>query len=177
MPLVSAADVTVVAAAARRLHLVATTDALPELQGPEVVLTDDYAGTAWSVRFYDPSVLPELGTLADDAPGAVRRVLGVSATVYHLTVAVGGGLSEHHAHHSGVALANQHARAARDLERVRRAHPHRGDLVDELRDCVHLGLDRACALLVAELTSGRVRPAIGASAQQCLDAAVGDLLR
>lgn len=177
LPLVAAGRVTVVAAAAQRLHLVATTDQFPEPQGPEVALSDDYRGTTWTVRFYDPSVLPELGLLAEDSPAAVRRVLGISDTVYHLAVAVGGGLSGHHAQHSGVALANQHAKVFRDLDRLRRALPTQAPLVDELRDCVRLGLVRACALLATELTSGRVRPAPGTSAEDCLDAVLQDVSR
>lgn len=177
LPLVAAERVTVVAAAARRLHLVATTDPFPAPHGPEVALTDDYRGTSWAVRFFDASVLPELGLLADDSPAAVRRVLGISDTVYHLAVAVGGGLGGHHAQHSGVALANQHAKVFRDLDRVRRALPTQSALVDEFRDCLRLGLDRACALLVAELSSGRVRPAPGTSSEKCLDALLQDVSR
>lgn len=177
LPLVGAQRLTVLAAAAHRLHLVATTDPLPSPEGPEVALTDDYRGTVWTVRFYDPSVLPELGILTDDSPAAVRRTLGVSDVVYHLTVAVGGGLSGHHAQHSGVALANQHARAFRDLDRVRRALPGSSALVDELRDCVRLGLDRASALVAAELTSGRVQAAEGTSAEDCLRAVLQDVTR
>ena len=177
LPLVAACELTVVAAAAQRLHLVATTEPLPAPQGPEVELTGDYRGTAWTIRFYDPSVLPELGILADDSPAAVRRALGVSDTVYHLTVSVGGGLSGHHAQHSGVALANQHARLARELDRVRRALPAQPQLVDEFRDCVRLGLDGAAALLAAELTAGRVRPALGTPASECLQAVLEDVRR
>jgi len=128
LPLVAAGGVTVVAAAARRLHLVATTDRLPAPDGPEVEVADEHRGIAWTVRFFDPSVLPGLGVLADDGPHDVRRVLGIADTVYHLTVAGGGGLTGHHAQHSGVALANQHAKALRAWEtprcgRRRLGHP------------------------------------------------------
>jgi hypothetical protein len=177
LPLLAAGGVTVVAAAAQRLHLVATTDPLPRPQGPEVALSDSYLGTEWTVRFYDSSLLPELGILTEDSPSAVRRALGVTATVYHLTVAVGGGLGSHHAQHSGVALANQHARTIRDLDRVRTALPHQPRLVDEFRDCVRLGLSRASALLAAELTSGRVQPVAGASTDDVLEAVVRDVSR
>ena len=136
---------------------------------------DEHQGTAWVVRFYDPSVLPDLGMLADDPPEEVRRVLGISGTLYHLTVAVGGGLSGHHAQHTGVALANQHAKTFRDLERVRRALPRRTRTVEELAACVRLGLDRACALLATDLTSGRVVPAPGTSSADCLAALLDDL--
>lgn len=177
LPLVAAGDLTVVAAAARRLHLVATTDPLPAPSGPEVELVDEHVGVRWRVRFYDPSVLPELGVLDEDPPDVVRRVLGISDTVYHLTVAIGGGLSGHHASHSGVALANQHAQVGRDLERIRRALPRQREVVDELGICARLGLDRATALLAADLTSGRVGAESGAPAAASLDAVLRDTTR
>jgi hypothetical protein len=176
LPLVAAREVTVIAAAAHRLHLLATTDTLPAPHGPEVEVKDGHQGVRWTVRFYDPSVLPELGLLAEgDDPADVRRVLGVADTVYHLTVDVGGGLSGHHAQHSGVALANQHAKASRDLDRLRRAVPHQARTVDELGACVRNGLDRAAALLAADLTEGRVVPVAGTPAATCLDAVMEDL--
>lgn len=177
LPLVAADRLTVVAAATQRLHLVATTDPLPAPQGPEVEFGDEHHGRSWRVRFYDPSVLPALGVLADDSPDAVRRVLGISDTVYHLAVAVGGGLSGHHAQHSGVALANQHAHLVRELDRLRAALPGRIDLVNEFADCVRLGLDRASGLLAGELTAGRVRPVTGTTAGSCLDAVLDDVAR
>jgi hypothetical protein len=178
LPLVAARDVTVVAAAAHRLHLVATTDALPAPQGPEVELVEAYQGVGWTVRFLDPSVLPELGLLTgNDEAADVRRVLGVADTVYHLAVDVGGGLGAHHAQHSGVALANQHAKALRDLDRVRRALPRQARTVDELGVCVRNGLDRATALLAADLTGGRVVPAAGTPAASCLEAVLADVTR
>lgn len=177
LPLVSAQGLTVVAAATQRLHLLATTDALPALQGPEVAFKDEYQGVTWTLRFYDPSVMPELGLLAEDSPAEVRRVLGVADTVYHLAVAAGGGLSVHHAQHSGVALANQHAKTVRDLDRIRRALPKQVRAVDELGACVRNGLDRASALLAADLTSGRVVPDPGAPAALCLEAVLDDVTR
>lgn len=177
LPLVAARELTVIAAAAHQLHLLATTEVLPSLQGPEVELTDQLPGLSWSVRFYDPSVLPALGLLAGDSPDDVRRVLGVTDAVYHLTVGVGGGLSGHHAQHSGVALANQHAKAGRDLERIRRALPRQARTVDELAACVRNGFDRASALLAADLTSGRVVPTAGTPALACLEAVLEDVSR
>lgn len=176
LPLIAAGGVTVVAAAAQRLHLVATTDRLPAPDGPEVEIPDEHRGIAWTVRFFDPSVLPELGVLADDGPHDVRRVLGIADTVYHLTVA-GGGLTRHHAQHSGVALANQHAKALRDLDRIRRALPGRQRIVEEFGVCARLGLDRAAALLAGDLTSGRVVPAVGMPAASCVDAVLDDVNR
>jgi len=177
LPLVSADDVTVVAAASRRLHLVATTDRLPAPQAPEVAVVDEHAGTRWTVRFFDPSVLPGLGILAEDTPEEVRRVLGVIDTVYHLTVEAGGGLTGHHAQHSGVALANLHAKTIRDLDRIRHALPQQAQLVDELGACARLGLDRAASLLATELTSGRVAPAPGTPADACVAAVLEDVTR
>jgi hypothetical protein len=172
LPLLTAGRLTVIAAAGRDLHLVATTDPLPPPRGQEVELVDEHAGTTWTLRFYDPSVLPQLGVLGEDTPEAVRQALGISDVVYHLTVSVGGGLTGHHAQHSGVALANRHASTTRDLARIRRAHPREAALVDELEPCVRLGLHRATALLAREITSGRIDLPWGAPA----DAAVAALL-
>lgn len=175
LPLVAADEITVVAAAAQRLHLIATTHRLPTPVGREAEDAEAFRGVAWTVRFYDPSVLPDLGLLVDDSPAEVRRALGVTDTVYHLAVAVGGGLGAHHAQHSGVALANQHARTGRDLERVRRALPHQIAGVDELGSCVRNGLDLAAALLAAELTSGRVAAEAGTPAAASLESVVADV--
>lgn len=177
LPLAAAGEMTVVAAAARRLHLLATPEHLPTPQGPEVELRDHHRGLSWTLRFYDPAILPELGLLPDDSPAEVRRALGIADVVYHLTVDVGGGLSAHHAQHSGVALANQHAKTLRDLDQLRRALPSQQHSVDELAVCSRLGLDRAAALLAAELTSGRVVPVAGAPAAACLAAVMEDLAR
>ncbi len=64
LPLVAAGRLSVVAAAGRDLHLVATTDPLPPLRGQEVDLGDAYQGTGLTLRFYDTSVLPQLRVLA-----------------------------------------------------------------------------------------------------------------
>lgn len=175
LPLVAARHVTVIAAAAQRLHLLATTDVLPAPNGPEVELTDEYQGLTWTVRFYDPSVLPDLGLSGEDSPDAVRRILGVADTVYHLAIDVGGGLSAHHAQHSGVALANQHAKVVRDLERIRRALPQQVRGVDELGACVRTGLDLAAALLASQLTAGRVVSDPGTPAAVSLQAVLDDV--
>lgn len=175
LPLTAATDLTVVAAAARRLHLVATTDALPAPAGPEAAVVDEHRGARWTVRFFDASVLPGLGLLADDPPAEVRRVLGIGDAVYHLTVSAGGGLTGHHAQHSGVALANQHAKALRDLDRIRHALPRHERTVDELGACARLGLDRAAGLLAADLTAGRVAPGPGTPAADCVEAVLADV--
>lgn len=172
LPLVNAGSITVVAAAARRLHLIAIDGRLPAPTGTEVELADDYGGTRWWLRFYDPSVLPQLGLPGEDTPAEVQRILGISAVLYHLTVPPGGGLDGHHAQHSGVALANAHTRVGRDLDRLRTALPHRASAVDEFGVCVRIGLDRAAALLAYELTGGRVTPDEGTPAARCLDAVI-----
>lgn len=176
LPLVAGRPLTVAVAAARQLHLLAVTGSLPAVvDGPDD--EDEHAGVHWVVRFYDPSVLPELGLLADDDPAAVRRVLGVSEPVYHLTVTAGGGLDAHHAQHSGVALANRHTRTGRDLERVRAALPGRSALVDEFGVCVRLELDTAAGALARELSSGRVSSPLGTPAGATLAALVADVRR
>lgn len=177
LPLVAARNITVLAAAARRLHLMAIDGALATPVGPEVELTDDFRATHWRLRFYDPSLVPELGLLADDPPADVRRVLGIHDTIYHLTVAPGGGLDVHHAQHSGVALANLHSRVGRDLERLRDALPLRAGTVDEFGACVRMGLDRAAALLAGDLTGGRVAPQAGMPATAYLDAVLAQVSR
>lgn len=150
LPLAGRTAVTVAVAAARDLHLVATADPLPAPQGPEVELAEEYAGVSWSVRFFDVTILPELGLVGDD-PAAVRRVLGVADVVYHLSVSPGGGLGPHHAQHAGVALANQHAAAVRDGQAIRRAFPGRESLVDEFVTAERLGLVHAAHLLAREI--------------------------
>lgn len=158
LPLLRAGqEVTVLVAAARHLHLVATTDPLPAPRGQEVAEPGSDGDLTWTVRFYDPVVLPALALAEPDgepAPASVRRVLGVSDVIYHLSVAPGGGLAPHHAQHAGTGLANQHAAAVRDADTLRAALPGREDLVDELAVAERLGLHRAVRLLAAELAPG-----------------------
>ncbi|MGL5810776.1 MAG: hypothetical protein ACRCYQ_12605 [Nocardioides sp.] len=153
LPLAGRSNLTVAVAAARDLHLVATAEPLPPPRGPEVEVADEFAGVRWSVRFFDPSILPELGLVgaASDDPRAVRRVLGVADVIYHVSVAVGGGLTAHHAQHAGVALANQHAAAIRDGQAIRHAYRGREHLVDEFVVADRLGLVEAARLLAARI--------------------------
>ena len=154
LPLLTARPLQVVAVGNRYLHVLATTDPLPAPQGQEVELADDLDGLHWTVRFFDPVVLPELG-LVDESAGArpadVRRVLGVADVVYHLSVAPGGGLSGHHAQHAGTGLANSHAAAARDHEALRDAARGREELVDEFAVAERVGLPHAARLLAAAI--------------------------
>ncbi len=151
LPLVGADRLTVAVAATRELHLVATTDPLPPPRGPEVEIRGEQAGITWTVRFFDATILPELGLLADDDPSQVRRVLGVADVIYHLSVSPGGGLGPHHAQHAGVALANRHAAAVRDGQAIRHAFPGREALVDEFVVAERLGLAHAARLLAAQI--------------------------
>ncbi len=154
LPLSDDRPLTVAIAAARELHLVATHDRLPAPRGPEVEVSEEAAGVRWTVRFFDPSILPELGLVGstgEDATLAVRRVLGVADVVYHLSVSIGGGLTVHHAQHAGVALANQHAAAVRDGQQLRRAFPGREALVDEFVRADRLDLPLSARLLAREI--------------------------
>ena len=157
LPLLAAGRVTVVVAAARHLHLIATTDRLPAPRGQEVAEPDELDGLSWTVRFYDPVVLPELGMITEQAgadPVAVRRALGISDVLYHLSVTPGGGLTPHHAQHAGTALVNEHGAAARDGESLRALLPGQADVVDELITAERLGLHHSLRLLARVLAGG-----------------------
>lgn len=152
--------VTVLAAGARNLHVIATTDRLAPPTGPEVALEDEVDGLRWTLRFFDPVVVPQLG-LVDETAGpnhqAVRRVLGVSTAIYHLTVQPGATLSAHQATHAGAGLAMDHLADVRDFESIRARARGAEALVDELEGAAAAGLVRAQALLAAEVAR-RVAP-------------------
>lgn len=145
---------TVVAAAARNLHVIATDEQLPPPSGAEVEVADELDGMAWSVRFLDPVVLPQLGMIDESTGPAfdrVRRVVGVATHHYHLVVRPGSQLTDHHAGHAGAGLAMDHLAEARDFETIR-AHARGAEhLVDELEGAVRAGLVRAQALLAREI--------------------------
>jgi hypothetical protein len=150
LPLLRAARLTVAAAGARNLHVVATEERFPAPVGQEVEVTGHADGLAWSLRFFDPVVLPVLGIVAEaagPAPEEVRRVLGIRTYLYHLVVGPGSQLAPHHATHAGTGLASAHAAATRDLEAIRAHAPGRQELVDELAGATTAGLVRAQALL------------------------------
>lgn len=154
LPLLAAPRLTVAVAAARHLHVIATSDALPAPRGQEVQEDDRDGDLAWTVRFFDPVVLPALAQVdesAGPAPADVRRVLGVADVAYHLTVAPGSGLTAHHAQHAGTGLANQHAAAVRDADTLRAALRGRERLVDEFAVAERLGLHHAVRLLAGAL--------------------------
>lgn len=155
MPLLAAGRFTVAAAAARNLHLVATAEPLGPLRGQEVELAARDNGLAWTVRFFDPVVLPALGLVDETAEAPafaeVRRRLGVVTVLYHLTASPGSTFSPHNAAHVGTGLASGHTAAARDFEAIRQRVRGREDLVDEMAGAAAAGLRRAQALLAAAI--------------------------
>lgn len=146
--------VTVAAAGVRNLHVVATTERLAPPTGEEVAVDDELGPLRWTLRFFDPVVLPALGVIDESAGPAsaqVRRVLGIATHLYHLIVQPGGQLTTHHAGHAGAGLAAEHVAAARDFEAIR-AHARGAEaLVDEMEGAAQAGLVRAQALLAAAI--------------------------
>lgn len=161
---------TVVAAGVRNLHVLATTERLAPPTGQEVAVDDQLGGMAWTVRFYDPVVLPPLGLIDESAAPAsalVRRTLGISTYLYHLIVQPGSELTGHHAGHAGAGLAATHVADARDFESIRVKARGSETLVDEMEGAALAGLVRAQALLAREIApwddtvtalAGRRRP-------------------
>ncbi|MEJ2869305.1 hypothetical protein WCD74_16130 [Actinomycetospora sp. OC33-EN08] len=150
MPLLAAGPFTVVAAGARNLHVLATTEPLGPLRGEEVELPGSLDGMEWAVRFYDPVVLPALGLIDEGErarPDEVRGTLGISTVLYHVVTQPGSGLSPHHAGHVGSGLAAGHSAAARDFDSLRSRARGRGALVDEMQGASVAGLARAQVLL------------------------------
>ena len=147
-------DVTVLAAGARNLHVIATTDQLAPPTGPEVALEDGVEGMRWTLRFFDPVLLPSLGLLDESSGPAyeqVRRILGVSTVVYHLVVQPGASLSGHQASHAGAGLAMDHLCDVREFETIRSRARGAEALVDEMEGAAAAGLTRAQALLAVEV--------------------------
>ena len=96
LPLVAANRITVAAVGARNLHVIGTVEALPAPAGPEVEMVDELDDLAWTLRFFDPVVVPAIGIIDEsDAPAYddVRRALGIRTVVYHLAVPPGGSLT------------------------------------------------------------------------------------
>src|ERR1700729_1478141 len=98
MPLLAPGPLTVAAVGARNLHVLATRDSLGPVRSPEVELSGSVEGLSWTLRFFDPVVLPEL-SLIDESEGPAfgegRHALGVSTVVYHFVASPGSGLSAH----------------------------------------------------------------------------------
>ena len=79
---------TVVAAGVGNLHVIGTRETFPPPKGLEVVSEGELPEMTWTLRFFDPVVAPELGLIDETSgePGAeVRRVLGISTHLYHLS--------------------------------------------------------------------------------------------
>lgn len=160
LPLLSGGPVIVAAVGARDLHVLATRESLGPVRGVEVEVAGELPGLTWTLRFYDPVVLPDLGLLQETGERAreqVRRALGIATVLYHLVAEPGSGLTPHHATHVGTALANSHASAVRDLEQLRRHARGAEPVVDELERALTADLPRAAALLARELAPGDER--------------------
>src|ERR1700729_186626 len=160
MPLLAPGPLTVAAVGARNLHVLATRDSLGPVRSPEVELAGSVEGLSWTLRFFDPVVLPELALIDESAGpafGEVRHALGVRTVVYHFVAEPGAGLSGHQAAHVGTGLAGGHSAVARDFETIRSRVRGREDLVDEMAGAAAAGLVRAHALLAAAIAL-RPRP-------------------
>jgi hypothetical protein len=154
MPLLAPGPLTVAAVGARNLHVLATRDSLGPVREPEVELPGTVEGLSWTLRFFDPVVLPELALIDESAGpafGEVRHALGISTVVYHFVAEPGTGLSGHQAAHVGTGLAGGHSAVARDFETIRSRVRGREELVDEMAGAAAAGLVRAHALLAATL--------------------------
>ena len=150
LPLIAAQRITVAAVGARNLHVIGTTEALPSPSGPEVEIHDELDDLSWTLRFFDPVVVPAIGMIDEGESPAydeVRRALGIRTVVYHLAVPPGGSLTSHHALHAGTGLAHSHAAAARDFDAIRAHAPRHEGLVDEMQGANVAGLQRAQVLL------------------------------
>lgn len=157
LPLVSAGRFTVVAVGTRYLHVIGTVDALPPPGGPEVELSGREGDLSWTLRFFDPVVLPALGLVDESqAPAGpqIRDILGLSRVVYHLTVPPGGGLTPHHALHSGTGLAHSHAAASRDYDSIAALLPTSATLVSEMRAAEAAEMHASVVLLARHLAPG-----------------------
>lgn len=157
LPLVAAGRITVAAAGVRMLHVIGTVESLPAPRGPEVEIADSLDDLAWSLRFFDPVVVPSLGMIDESAGPAheeVRRALGIRTVAYHLAVPPGGTLTAHHALHAGTGLAHAHAAAARDFDALRAHAPGRESLVDEMQGASIAGLTRAQVALAMAIAPG-----------------------
>lgn len=169
LPLVAAGHLTVAAVGARNLHVLATTESLGPLRGQEVELPGELDGVVWTLRFYDPVVVPALGLIDESAGPAsaeVRSALGISTVVYHLITQPGNGLAPHHAGHVGSGLASAHSSAARDFESIRSRVRGREVLVDEMEGAAVAGLARAQVLLARAIAPHNAT--VGAAAEASL---------
>jgi hypothetical protein len=154
LPLAGVDEFTVLAVGSRYLHVLATTDPLPEPEGQEVSVQDALGNMRWQLRFFDPIVAPGLGLIDEtDAPAPlqVRETLGVRSVMYHLSVPPGSGLTPHHALHAGTGLAHAHAAADRDFATLASLVPERGPVIHEMHAAHVNGLARAHLLLARDI--------------------------
>ena len=148
---------TVVAAGVGNLHVVATREELVAPSEAEVAMDSELGPLRWTLRFYDPVVLPALGMIDESAGPAgdrVRRTLGITTYLYHLIVQPGSQLTGHHAGHAGSGLANAHIAESRDYEEIRANAGSRTGLVDEMEGAARAGLPKAQALLAVQIAPG-----------------------
>jgi hypothetical protein len=157
LPLVAAGAFTVAAVGSQNLHIIGTCDQLPAPTGQEVSLAGSDRDLAWTLRFFDPVIIPGLG-LVDESrepqPDQIRDLLGLSGVVYHLTVPPGGGLSAHHALHAGTGLAHSHATASRDYDTLSNLLPRQASAIAEMRAAEASGLVVAVTLLAQHISGG-----------------------
>ena len=155
-PLVAAGSLTVLAVATRHLHLLGTTERLPAPRGPEIEVSGAIDDLSWTLRFLDPVVLPPLGLIDEadgPAPEAVKEVIGVRTTVYHLSVSPGSGLTAHHAQHAGTGLAHSHAAALRHFDELEHRLPGQTSWVREMRRAHVAGLPVAEVALAQRIAT------------------------
>lgn len=154
LPLYAAPEFTVAAVGARNLHIIGTTENLPAPRGHEVIIEDSVGQLQWKLRFFDPTVIPDLGIIQESespATSQIQDALGIRSTVYHLSIPPGSGLSEHHAHHAGTGLAHAHAAAIRDFDTILALSPHHSELVFEMNSAFVNGMPNAHSLLAQEI--------------------------
>ena len=155
LPLLTSDGITVAAVGTRVLHVIATSQPLPAPRGQEVGISDSIGDLTWTLRFFDPVIIPALG-LIDESNGPdfqeVRRQLGLATVLYHLAVPPGASLTPHHAQHAGTGLAHGHASAVRDFDALRGLLPQRTAVIDEIQGAWIAGLPRAQVLLARTLS-------------------------
>jgi hypothetical protein len=156
MPLLDGTPLWVAAVGTRHLHVIGTHELLGVGQRGTVATVEGSAGPlTWTLVFYDPVVVPELGLIDErDGPAfeEVRRALGIGTHIYHLTIQPSAGLDAHRAGHTGTGLANAHATEVRELETIERSvGPARAPLAVELAGALRAGLPRAAALVARAL--------------------------
>src|ERR1700759_1806232 len=74
MPLLAPGPLTVAAVGVRNLHVLATRDLLGPVRGPEVEMSGSLEGLSWTLRFFDPVVLPALALIDETGEPAFGEV-------------------------------------------------------------------------------------------------------